>query len=68
MEEEVASYLGGGGDLGEDLGENWAGICYVKATDIHPDIFTLYRYPPRYPTLYCISISYPLKYPPYVYT
>ena len=37
-----ASYLGGGGGLGEDYGEDWggnrAGICYVKATDIHPDI------------------------------
>ena len=30
--------LGEGEDCGEDLGGDRAGICYVKATDIHPDI------------------------------
>ena len=49
VEEEVASYLGGGGGLGGGLGEDWAGICYVKATDIHPDIphFTAFLFPPH---------------------
>ena len=34
----VSSYLGQGGGQEGELGEDWAGICYVKATDIHRDI------------------------------
>ena len=65
VEEEVASYLGGGGDLGEDLGENWAGICYVKATDIHPDIphFTAFLFltHSNIPHMFTLDLTYSIR-------
>ena len=37
--DEVGVFLSwAGGSQGGELGEDWAGICYVKATDIHRDI------------------------------
>ena len=54
--------LGEGGTWGRTGGENWAGICYVKATDIHPDIphFTAFLFltHSNIPHMFTLDLTY----------
>ena len=56
---------GGGGFLSRGrggLGGDWAGICYVKATDIHPDIphFTAFLFltHSNIPHMFTLDLTY----------